>query len=292
MSGAEIDARADEGVGGANATELTEPTESTEPTEPTELSAGGDATDPRLYDEATRVVSGATGDAVVVGVVHDHPASVYRAGRVVEAAGPDVVAVELPPLALELFESLPPAAADPDATGDSTGDDANRPNEMSAALAAADGARTVGIDGIDPGFLRGLAGLLRREGATLDTVGDVARSVVGVGQQTLACSVAARRGDTPDHDRIPRGGADYEVTAADPPVVQAEDERRHRSRSRSLLRAIERPHADRLLDAAREDAMARRLARRLEEGTVVAVVGFEHLDPVADGLRAVQSENR
>jgi hypothetical protein len=248
--------------------------------------------DPRLYAESTRVVDGASGVAVLVGVVHDHPASVYRARQVVEAVAPDVVAVELPPLALDLFESLGPADDDPDTTGDSADDGTNRPNEMSAALAAADGARTVGIDGIDAGFLRGLAGLLRREGATLDTVGDVARSVVGVGRQTLACGLAGTRNDTPDHDRIPRGGADYEVTAADPPAVQAEDERRHRSRSRSLLRAIERPHADRLLDTAREDAMARRLARCLEEGTVVAVVGFEHLDAVADGLRVVQNENR
>jgi hypothetical protein len=113
--------------------------------------------------------------------------------------------------------------------------------------------------------------------------------VAGVGRRALACGIAGVRGGTPDPERIPRGGADYETTGADPPAEQAADERRHRSRSASLLRAIERPHADRLLDSAREESMVRRLAALADEGTVVAVVGFQHLDPVAESLETVLS---
>ena len=288
MAGADPGGRTDEGVVGTDTTDSTERSvaETSDPS--TDVTTG----DPRLYAEATRVVSTATGDAVVVGVVHDHPASVYRARRVVEAVAPDVVAVELPPLALGLFELLPPSSGDPATVADSTDDEADRPNEMSAALAAADGARTVGIDGIDGGFVRRLTGLLRRENASLGTVGGVTRAILGVGRQTLACGVAAARDEVPGRDQIPRGGADYGSVAADPPAVQADDERRHRSRSRSLLRAIERPHADRLLDAAREDAMVHRIGRLLDDGDVVAVVGFEHLEAVADGLRAERGNER
>lgn len=240
-------------------------------------SAGENRDDPRLYGEATRVVDGANGVAVLVGVVHDHPASVYRAGRVVESVAPDVVAVELPGLAIPAFEGLPTAAESGD--GDGT-----PPNEMSAALAAADGARTAGIDGIDAGFARDLVRSLGREDASLRTVRRVAGSLVGIARQALSCWVVALRDGTPE--RVPRGGTDYEVSVTDPPEAQASDERRHRSRSSSLLRAIERPHADRILDAVRERAMVRRLAPLADDGVVVAVVGFEHLDDVADGLEA------
>ena len=109
---------------------------------------------------------------------------------------------------------------------------------------------------------------------------------MGVTREALACGVAGLRDGALDPDRLPRGGTDYGTTPGDPPDVQVADERRHRSRSRSLLRAIERPHADRILDGARERAMVRRLAALADDGDVVAVVGFEHLDTVADGLAA------
>jgi hypothetical protein len=241
----------------------------------------GASTDPRLYAEATRVVDGASGVAVLVGVVHDHPASVYRARRVVESVAPDAVAVELPELAVPAFERLPAADGSTNTTDDGTPD-----NEMSAALAAADGARTVGIDGVDGGLARDLVGSLWREDASVRTVRRVGASLVGVTREALACGVAGRRDGPLDPDRLPRGGTDYGATAADPPDVQVADERRHRSRSRSLLRAIERPHADRILDGTRERAMVRRLATLADDGDVVAVVGFEHLETVADGLEA------
>jgi len=243
--------------------------------------ADENTTDPRLYAEATRVVDSASGGIVVVGVVHDHPASVYRARRVVESVTPDVVAVELPQLAVPAFERLPTTAGAADATSDGS-----PANEMSAALAAAGEARTAGIDGIDGGFARDLATSLGRERASFRTVRSVAESLVGVTREALACGVAGRRDRAPDPGRLPRGGTDYGTTADDPPEAQVADERRHRSRSRSLLRAIERPHADRILDAARERAMVRRLAALADEGDIVAVVGFEHLDAVADGLEA------
>lgn len=46
----------------------------------------------------------------------------------------------------------------------------------------------------------------------------------------------------------------------------------------SILRAFERPAADEIVDAAREQTMAGSLTGLLGDGAVVAVVGFEHLD--------------
>ena len=59
-------------------------------------------TDPRL-DDAFWCEVPATDEraaAVLVGVVHDHPASVYRAVTLVRAAAPETLAVELPPIEL------------------------------------------------------------------------------------------------------------------------------------------------------------------------------------------------
>ena len=65
---------------------------------------------------------------LVVGCVHDHPASVFRARSLVESLAPDVVAVELPGLAVPLFERVGRTADEgPDSVG----------GEMSAALPAA-----------------------------------------------------------------------------------------------------------------------------------------------------------
>jgi pheromone shutdown protein TraB len=153
---------------------------------------------------------------------------------------------------------------------------------MSAALSAARG-ETVGVDGIDAGFLRRLATTLRAEDASSTTVRRTARSVAGIGRRAVACRFAAvtgREGPGPNG-----GSANYDCTAADDPATQAADEQRHRSRSRSLLAAVERPHADRVLDSTREAAMARRLVSLRREGSVVAVVGFDHLEAVADPPR-------
>ena len=255
------------------------------------VSGGADRTD-GVTSGATEGATGAGhGTVVLVGVVHDHPASVFRARTAVEAVDPAVVAVELPDLALPLFEhgtetdGEERAATDGEGgreTVETDGGEQRFGDEMSAALWAADG-ETVGIDGIDAGFLSGLAGTLRAEDASAATVRRTARSVAGIGRRALACRVAAvtdRGGPTTRAD----GPADFDCTTADDPATQAADERRHRSRSRSLLAAIERPHADRVLDATREAAMVRRLASLRRSGDVVAVVGFDHLDAVADGL--------
>jgi hypothetical protein len=140
-------------------------------------SSGDQSADPRLYPEAIRVVETADdersqvvdapddesdwvadGDehaarVVLVGVVHDHPASVYRAGHVVDRVAPDAVAVELPGLALDVFERLPPAGGPPVEATDADGESGAtaRPNEMSAALAdEGTVVAVVGFQHLDP----------------------------------------------------------------------------------------------------------------------------------------------
>ena len=76
---------------------------------------GLDLDDPRLNDAYLRVCPGGPeeGTVVLVGVVHDHPSSQYRAQRVLEAVEPTTLALELPPLALPLFEEYATESSTP-----------------------------------------------------------------------------------------------------------------------------------------------------------------------------------
>jgi hypothetical protein len=69
--------------------------------------------DPRLDAERVRCLPGApgAGAVVLVGVVHDHPASVFRVTRLVERFAPDVLALELPPSRSRCSGSTPATAA-------------------------------------------------------------------------------------------------------------------------------------------------------------------------------------
>ena len=57
--------------------------------------------DPRVTDRWCR--RGPATNVTLLGVVHDHPASVARARIVAEAMGPDVLALELPAAAVPLY---------------------------------------------------------------------------------------------------------------------------------------------------------------------------------------------
>ena len=219
--------------------------------------------DPRIQSDHLRLLDRDDGPILLVGVVHDHPASVYRVDSVIRALDPDTVAVELPPLALPLFEQ----------GGD---------GEMSAALAATD-ADSAAIDAHGPRFLAALAGEIRARSPDRGTVGRIASNALTVGRHALSCRLASVFG----RDRFPTpladGGGEVDIETPADPVTVAEHERRHLSRSFSVLRAFERPAADEIVDAARERTMARALAGT--DGIAVAVVGFEHLDGIAAELR-------
>ena len=228
--------------------------------------------DPRVNDDYVRTLPGGDGGAVtLVGVVHDHPASVHRVRSLVETIAPDTVALELSPVALPLFEAYADDEASPPALG----------GEMSAAIQAAD-CEVVGIDAPNAAFLRRLLARIREERPERDTVARVLRGVAGVARHALTCrlgaSVAHWTGRAVELDRP----VDHECTPRDPPSAQAADERQQASQSLSLLRAFETPEPVHLRDATREECMAARLRELSARGNVVAVVGIDHLDGVSD----------
>ncbi|MFC7068832.1 hypothetical protein [Halobaculum lipolyticum] len=233
--------------------------------------------DPRLAGEYVRRVSSDTGTVTLVGVVHDHPASVYRVRRAVAELDPDVLALELPPIAVPLFERYATTDRSPPVFG----------GEMSAAIQAADTHRTVGIDGPTGGFLRRLGRALVRERPSARTVRTVVSDVVDATTHAVTCraaaTVAARTAVRLEVDEP----TPHDVDPADSPATQARDERTQVRRSNSFMRAFRtasRRRASRLEDAAREAEMAARLGRLREAGDTVAVVGIDHLDAVADRL--------
>ncbi|MFC3476464.1 hypothetical protein [Halobacterium litoreum] len=229
--------------------------------------------DPRVSGEYVRVVEAGDGEPVVlVGVVHDHPASVHRAEAVVDALAPDVVALETPDALVSLFEQY---AAD-------DGEDAG--GELSAAVRAAEtDASVVGVDVPGRRALGTLASTLRDADASLRTV---ARTLHGFGR--LAVHTARGRlqaaGVPADWVGAVEHTQEYDCPSDATPTEQASHESGHVRRSTTLLRAFEPPAATRLLDAARERYMAGRLADLRADSLVVAVVGFSHLDGVEAGL--------
>lgn len=228
--------------------------------------------DPRLDDDHVRTLD--DGRITLIGVVHDHPASRYRVTELVTRHRPDVLALETPPLALPLFEQYAADERDIPAFG----------GEVSAAIAAADGARVVGIDGIDSRFFRTLAESLHTERASLSTIHSLVSAVTSVVRHATVCRLAAvvsdRTGLRLEVDRP----VDHDCSLQDSPTVQADDERSQLSQSLTLLRIADPPAPVKLRDETREACMAERLRTLREEGDIVAVVGRGHLDPLAERL--------
>jgi pheromone shutdown protein TraB len=230
------------------------------------------AMDPRIDGNNVRCVQGAgdRGTVLLVGVVHDHPASTYRVAHLIEAFPPDVVAVELPPLAMPLFRIYAEDRYTPPRMG----------GEMSMALQAFDDGRTVGIDAPNLAYFRRLAGLLREEDLSLGLVRELlTSSSIGVGQ-AIACRIGAVLASwTPLRLRV-YDVFRHEATFLDSPAAQAEDEASHISQENALLRIIEAPRGMELIETAREETMATTLRDLRREGDVTAVVGRNHVEPL------------
>lgn len=227
--------------------------------------------DPRISEEYVRLVERPDTSVVLVGVVHDHPASIHRVETVIEAVSPTTVGIELPSLLVPVFEQH-------------VADGADVGGEMAAAIRAANSTAVVGIDVPGPGFLRALGAELRREGpgtgATIPALRETWR--------LTANAVLARLA----HEGLPRlptvsdleFGHEYDLPARAPPEVQAEHEATHVRRSTTLLRTFEPPAATRVVDQIRERHMARRLRDLDGDGPLVGVVGHGHLDSIQAAL--------
>lgn len=256
--------------------------------------------DPRLDEEYVRRSVGrdAEGDVLLVGVVHDHPASAYRVREVVRSERPAVLALELAPLALPLFERY--AELDRTATAANEGEYADgtegadeaedappaRGGEMSAAIDAAETDRVAGIDGPSRGFLWTLVRTLYREDAAAADVRRVVRRFAGISKHVLACRFAALVGLFRDAPPAVENPTEHEAEWTDPPAEQAADEQTQVRRAASVLNAFESPSHARVRDETREAHMADRLATLRQDGDVVAVVGMGHLDAVHDRLES------
>ncbi|RXK50282.1 hypothetical protein [Halorientalis pallida] len=231
--------------------------------------------DPRLHTDHVRYLPGDDAHAVtLVGVVHDHPASRYRVGELVDALDPAVLAVEVAPLALPLFEGYAADGRDLPAMG----------GEVSAAIAAAEDAHVVGIDGVDGTFLWTLARRVLAERPEPATLSRVVGSVLGVVRSAAACRLGAAVATTTGLRLEVDDPVTHGTTLADPPETQAADERSQLTRSLTLLRCADPPEPIRVRDDVRDRCMAARLADLRAEGDVVAVVGRGHLDPLAERL--------
>jgi pheromone shutdown protein TraB len=222
--------------------------------------------DPRLSREHVRVVDGKN-PVVLVGVVHDHPASVFRARTIVEELEPGTVALEIPDALVPKFESYAETGSD-------------EGGEMTAAVEAASGS-VVGIDAPSARSFGELARQLLRERASPETAWEAVSISSRLVAQTFRDRLAIAGVGEPTNGAFAES---YECSSADSPGVQADHENGHVRRSTTLLRAFEVPAATRILDSARERAMGKRLRALRRTHPVVAVVGYSHVESVAETL--------
>lgn len=226
--------------------------------------------DPRLGSALVRCLPGTddTGTILLMGVVHDHPASVVRVSRLLESFTPDILALELPPLSVPLFRRYARDSHTPPRLG----------GEMSAAIRAVGDARVVGVDAPNLPYVRALIRRLRDDpdgwSLTRTVLADLGRGLA----QAVACRVGAVVAAlTPYTPRVYAHIA-YEATLLDDPETQAEHEATHLAQHRAFIGVVEPPPETALVDDTREDVMAARIAAIRREGDVAVVVGMSHLD--------------
>ncbi len=235
--------------------------------------------DPRITGEYLRQIPGGPGALTLVGVVHDHPASTYRTQRVIKELDPTVLALELPPISIPLFEEYAATERSPPVFG----------GEMSAAIQAAAPNTAVGIDRPTGGFFQRLGRDLLQERPPAETVRNVLSNTLSTTKHALLCRVAAILAARTSIRLEVDSPIAYEIDWTDSPEDQALDERKQVRRSRSFMNAFRtsnRSRASQLEDAAREADMATRLLALREQEDVVAVVGISHLDSLTERLDA------
>ncbi len=234
--------------------------------------------DPRHTGEFIRRLHVNGSDLVLVGVVHDHPASKYRVKTVVEAVDPEILALELPPIAVSLYEQYASDERTPPAFG----------GEMSTAIKAASADQIVGIDGPSPAFIHSLLRNTARETDPRETVPTVLKSLLSVSKQAAICRlaavIAARTGIRLEIDPP----ATHESVWADDPATQARDEQRRVRRAETITAMFEQPDTACVRKETRDTHMASRLDSLRPPGDIVAIVGIAHLDPIVDTLRQSQ----
>jgi len=246
--------------------------------EPSQLADSFD--DPRITPQFYRRLPDASGDLVLVGVVHDHPASVARVERVLEHVDPATLALELPPIALPLYRVY-------GRKGDA--DDPIPPRfggEMSAAIHAAPDAEAVGIDAPNWSFLRRLVTRLVADRVSPATARRVLSSIGNATRDALTYRIAATLTHATSMTVVPTDSVEYDVDHEDPPDRQAAHERAHVASVQALLGSVDTDGTTLAYrDDTRERCMIERLAEiRSEPETAVAVVGVDHLDRLATAL--------
>ena len=233
--------------------------------------------DPRLTGDFLRRLSGPQGSITLVGVAHDHPSSIYRVRTAIEAFDPDTLALELPPMAIPLFEQYAADSRTPPALG----------GEMSAAIQAADTATVTGIDRPTAGYYRRLLGTIVRERPSLAALRNVFAESASTLSHAVACRLAALFGKWTPHALAVDSSTDHEVDHSDEPSAQAADERTQIRRSRAILDSLGSDsyvHASQIERDSRDIEMASRLADF--DGDTLAVVGISHLDALVEQFEA------
>jgi hypothetical protein len=238
--------------------------------------------DPRITPRFCRQLSAPTGDLVLVGVVHDHPASIARVERVLERVEPETLALELPSVALPLYRVYARKRDSDDSTSPRFG------GEMSAAIRAAPDADPVGIDAPNLSFLRRLVTRLVADRVSPATARRVIASVSGATREALACRVAATLTHATSMTVVPGEQVEYDCDPEDSPERQAAHERSHVAGVQALLGSVDTDgSALAYRDDTREDCMVERLeAVRSDPGDVVAVIGIDHIDHLETELSA------
>ncbi len=227
--------------------------------------------DPRVTPQFYRRCPGPT-DLHLVGVVHDHPASVARVESLVAAIDPAVLALELPPAAVPLYRAY----------AHNSGEDGTPRfgGEMSMAIRAAD-ADVVGIDAPSWSFLRRLLERLVADRVSPSTTRRVISAVGGATRTALTCRIAATLTHATSMTVACDEPIEYDCTRTDSPTDQAAHERAHVSTVQTLLKNVDTDgSALAYRDETRERCMTDRLAdlRDAAAGDIVAVVGVDHLE--------------
>lgn len=235
----------------------------------------GEIADPRITGEHLRCVdhAGELGSVLLIGVVHDHPASEYRVNQLVNRVDPDVLAVELPPLAIDLFSQY---ADDPEVPPQYGG-------EMSIAIQAADGL-IAGIDAPSRQYLRLLLSRWRTGVDSPSIALSVLNDLLRMSAHAIATKLGALLGRFSGHRPLLYSPIRYDSSTFDSPGAQATHEASHLQKRDAFLRAIEQPRPIAIVDDLRETAMVERITSLRASGDVLVVLGLEHLEPVAKQL--------